>query len=157
MRKILPIIIGMFAVSASQSQESTSAPVSLIQQITGQDTVNLPQKQFLERNQLPKSEMPNKYTEKSLPPVYSHNNGKGFDVYGSLLDNMPMLMPDSDYVTSMPVFKPKTEIDSLLFDGHYLPDNKQWKEVYPKLKPDTTRSGKSSYPSGHGKKKGKEN
>lgn len=153
MRKILTIIIGMFAVSASQAQESTSGPVSFIQQITGQDTVNLPQKQFLERNQLPKSGMPNKYTEKSLPPVYSHNNGKGFDVYGSLLDNMPMLMPDSDYVSGMPVFKPKSGMDSLRSNKPYFPNHRQWKEMYPHLKPDTTHSDNQLYPFDHKKNK----
>lgn len=153
MRNILPIIIGMFAVSASQAQESTSRPVSVIQQTTDQDTGNLPRKPFLERNQLPKNGMPNKYNEKSIPPVYSHNNGKGFDVYGSALDNMPMLMPDSDYVTGMPVFKPNSGTDSLRINEPYFPNNKQWKDVYPHLKPDTTRLNNQPYPFDHSKKK----
>ncbi|MDE3254074.1 MAG: hypothetical protein KGO92_14835, partial [Bacteroidota bacterium] len=124
-----------------------------LQHITDQDTVTLPQKRYLERNQLPKNGIPNKYTEKSLPPVYSHNNGKGFDVYGSVLDNMPMLMPDSGYVTGMPVYKPRSGTDSLRINKPYFPNNQQWKDVYPPLKPDTTRPGNPPYPFDHKKKK----
>ena len=39
--------------------------------------------------------MPNAITLPSLPPVYDGNNGRGFDIYRSQVDNMPILMPDS--------------------------------------------------------------
>ena len=49
--------------------------------------------------------MPNAITTKPLPPVYKGNNGKGFDIYESKVDNMPMLVPDSSYSYNMPVAK----------------------------------------------------
>lgn len=42
----------------------------------------------------PPDRMPNAIT-KSIAPVYKGNNGRGFDVYESTIDNMPILMPDS--------------------------------------------------------------
>jgi hypothetical protein len=38
--------------------------------------------------------MPNAIRD-TPPPVYNGNNGQGFDVYRSQVDNMPILMPDS--------------------------------------------------------------
>lgn len=43
----------------------------------------------------PIDRMPNAITAKPVPPVFRGNNGRGFDVYESQLDGMPILMPDS--------------------------------------------------------------
>jgi hypothetical protein len=43
----------------------------------------------------PIDNMPNAISSKAIPPVYKGNNGRGFDIYESQLDGMPVLMPDS--------------------------------------------------------------
>jgi len=45
--------------------------------------------------------MPNAFTQKSLPPVYLGNNNMGFDIYESMVDNMPLLVPDSSNAASL--------------------------------------------------------
>ncbi|HEX7691038.1 MAG TPA: hypothetical protein VF408_01545 [Sediminibacterium sp.] len=56
---------------------------------------------------LPYNGMPNAIQYAPLTPVYKGNNGKGFDIYGSRVDNMPMLIPDSTNRGGMPnAFKP---------------------------------------------------
>ncbi len=61
-------------------------------------------KGYLKKNpqgQLPDNGMPN--VIKTVPPaVYLGNNGNGFDVYGSLTDAMPVLVPDSSFRSAMP-------------------------------------------------------
>jgi hypothetical protein len=44
--------------------------------------------------------MPNAIRD-TPPPVYNGNNGQGFDVYRSQVDNMPILMPDSVNAASL--------------------------------------------------------
>lgn len=51
---------------------------------------------------LPYNGMPNMITVKPIPPVYKGNNAKGFDIYESPMDNMPILVPDSEFQTKMP-------------------------------------------------------
>lgn len=51
---------------------------------------------------LPYNGMPNAIQYAPLPPVYKGNNGKGFDIYGSRVDNMPLLIPDSTNRGGMP-------------------------------------------------------
>jgi hypothetical protein len=56
---------------------------------------------------LPYNGMPNAIQYAPLSPVYKGNNGKGFDIYGSRVDNMPVLMPDSTNRGGMPnAFRP---------------------------------------------------
>lgn len=38
-------------------------------------------------------------------PQYLFNNGKGMDVYAAATDNMPILRPDANFNSSMPVKK----------------------------------------------------
>jgi hypothetical protein len=44
---------------------------------------------------VPIDNMPNAISSKSVPPAYKGNNGRGFDIYESQSDGMPILMPDS--------------------------------------------------------------
>jgi hypothetical protein len=52
----------------------------------------------LSPKQSPVNNMPNAISVQPFPSansVYKGNNGEGFDIYGSGIDNMPVLMPDS--------------------------------------------------------------
>lgn len=72
---------------------------------TIRDTVIQPFKDDLKKNQVPDYGMPNAITVKPLPPVYRGNNGQGFDIYNSQIDNMAVLKPDSSFRSNMPVAK----------------------------------------------------
>lgn len=50
-----------------------------------------------------KNEMP--VAGKIPAPVFQFNNGKGMDVYQSPADHLPIILPDSGFVTGMPVLK----------------------------------------------------
>jgi hypothetical protein len=50
---------------------------------------------------VPIDNMPNAITLKQAPPVYRGNNGRGFDIYESTLDGMPVLIPDSSNKASL--------------------------------------------------------
>jgi hypothetical protein len=52
-------------------------------------------------NAAPIDNMPNAITIKPAPPVYKGNNGRGFDIYESTIDGMPVLMPDSSNKASL--------------------------------------------------------
>lgn len=69
----------------------SSAPDTVIQQF----------KNDLKKSQVPNNSMPNAITVKPAPPVYRGNNGKGFDIYDSRIDNMPILVPDSSFASNM--------------------------------------------------------
>jgi hypothetical protein len=72
---------------------------------TIRDTVIQQFKDDLKKNQVPNYGMPNAITVKPLPPVYRGNNGQGFDIYDSQIDNMAVLKPDSSFGSNMPVAK----------------------------------------------------
>lgn len=57
--------------------------------------------------------MPNAFISAG-PPVYKGNNGNGFDLYQSPVDNMPLLMPDSSNRSSLKISqKPYQQIKPL--------------------------------------------
>ena len=62
------------------------------------DTIIFPKKQN------PYDNMPNAIIRKSQPDVYVGNNGNGFDIYRSQIDNMPVAKPDKSFTSNMPVF-----------------------------------------------------
>jgi len=49
------------------------------------------------------STMPNAFVKKLPVPKLYGNNGKGHDIYILSIDNMPVIKPDSTYVSKMPV------------------------------------------------------
>ncbi len=54
------------------------------------------------KNQVPNYGMPNAIQVKPQPNIYKGNNGQGFDIYESPLDNMAILKPDSSFASNMP-------------------------------------------------------
>ncbi|MES2005324.1 MAG: hypothetical protein V4450_12465 [Bacteroidota bacterium] len=82
--------------------------------LVNQDTIRLKDR-FKQR--IPNNNMPNVLQLALAPPVYQGNNGKGFDIYKSTVDNMPILMNDSSFVSNMPLLK--TRIDTLPLNGYY--------------------------------------
>jgi hypothetical protein len=48
--------------------------------------------------------MPNAFTGKFQQDVYVGNNGNGLDIYRSPIDNMPVVKPDKNFTSNMPVF-----------------------------------------------------
>lgn len=56
-------------------------------------------KQYNDKKKTPRNSMPNVLTPSlilpHIPPKYLGNNGKGFNMYESQVDNMPILVPDS--------------------------------------------------------------
>jgi len=54
-------------------------------------------------NDRQRNEMP--VAGKISAPVFQFNNGKGMDIYQSPVDHLPILLPDSGFVTGMPVLK----------------------------------------------------
>ncbi len=59
---------------------------------------------ILPKKQNPFDNMPNAITRKIQPDVYVGNNGNGFDIYRSQMDNMPVAKPDKSFTSNMPVF-----------------------------------------------------
>ncbi len=57
----------------------------------------------LGRNENLPGQMPNAFKGTMLPQVLVDNNGKGHDIYVSPIDQMPILKPDSNFVSHMPV------------------------------------------------------
>ena len=57
------------------------------------DSVN-----YRHRNDMP-------FAGKIPAPVFQFNNGNGIDVYQSPVDHLPIIQPDSGFVTGMPVLK----------------------------------------------------
>ena len=56
------------------------------------------------KKQIPYDNMPNAIIRKAQPDVYVGNNGNGFDIYRSQIDNMPVAKPDKSFSSNMPVF-----------------------------------------------------
>jgi hypothetical protein len=60
--------------------------------------------QILERKHAPVNNMPNGIdTKNGQPIIYDHNNSWGFDIYRSQVDNMPILMPDSENAATLKI------------------------------------------------------
>lgn len=112
MKAILTLLSIVFILSV-QAQYKLSPPTLTI---TGSNTVPKQDTNIqkfhdqLRNNKLPYNGIPNIITEKPSSPTYLSNNGKGFDIYQSRVDNMYILMPDSEFVSNMPVLNSKTTI-----------------------------------------------
>jgi len=78
----------------------------------------------LSKDQLPYNGMPNAIKTKPLPPVYLGNNNKGFDIYESQVDKMPVLVPDSINAASIPLTKPSDGNRTNSFPGYSMPRDK---------------------------------
>ena len=106
-------------------------PVTAVSSI--QDTNILKLKDYFKKNQLPYNGIPNAIITKPLPPVYLGNNGMGSDIYASGIDHMPMLMPDSDFASKMPVARLTDENKTNMPPAYTLPGNRL-KELIEKQK-----------------------
>ena len=95
------LLIAGTAYTAFSQVKSETVSKPIVSSTILQDTNTLKLKDYLNKNQLPYNGMPNAFTQKSLPPVYLGNNDKGFDIYESKVDNMPMLVPDSSNAASL--------------------------------------------------------
>ena len=95
------LLIAASASTAFSQVKSEPVRKPIVSSAILQDTNTLKLKDYLNKNQLPYNGMPNAFTQKSLPPVYLGNNNKGFDIYESRVDNMPMLVPDSSNAASL--------------------------------------------------------
>jgi hypothetical protein len=85
----------------------TAVKKTLSSNLTGTLTGAMVARDTVFPKKLPYNGMPNAIQYAPLTPVYKGNNGKGFDIYGSRVDNMPMLIPDSTNRGGMPnAFKP---------------------------------------------------
>lgn len=106
MKVQLSILCLLFLTTSSYSQNSNNYSfVGEIETVSKRDTNITMFRDLLLRNQVPKNWMPNAITTSPLPPVYYGNNGNGFDLYGSILDHMPILKPDSSFSSKMPLAK----------------------------------------------------
>ncbi len=59
---------------------------------------------ILPKKRIPFDNMPNAIIHKTQPDIYVGNNGNGFDIYRSQIDNMPIAKPDKSFTSNMPVF-----------------------------------------------------
>jgi len=105
--------------SAAVAQQKNTISITSFPSI--RDTVILTPK---DKNQLPYNGMPNAVITKPLPPAYIGNNGKGFDMYESRVDNMGILKPDNSFASNMPVAKMQKENNLALSPGNTIPRNK---------------------------------
>ncbi|HJV20796.1 MAG TPA: hypothetical protein VJ552_13010 [Sediminibacterium sp.] len=91
-RKIILVVGSAISIGAAAQNKN-----DLSLRFAGPDTVFVPQ-----RN---RSEIPNALSGKD--PAYKMqlkgNNGEGFDLYESAVDNMPILVPDKSNTSRMPV------------------------------------------------------
>ena len=96
-----------------------AGPVSLLKDTTIKELLD-----YRNKNLLPDNGMPNAIRTKPLPPVYLGNNNKGFDMYESRVDRMPMLVPDSINAASIPLSKPADGNMTNSFPGYIIPRDK---------------------------------
>lgn len=97
---LLSLLIVCFTDTLSAQNNYTIHVTPLL---SGEDTVIQKLKDDLKRNQLPYNGIPNSITTLPMPPVFLGNNGKGFDMYESRVDNMAILKPDNSFTSKMPV------------------------------------------------------
>lgn len=85
------------SVSAQKPSTPDSVPKTSLKNLAtaGRLWRSLPDTVVTGDDAAPIDRMPNAITAKPVPPVFRGNNGRGFDVYESQLDGMPILMPDS--------------------------------------------------------------
>ena len=77
----------------------------------------------LRKKQVPDFGMPNAIKIKPQPDVYRGNNGQGFDIYESSIDNMPILKPDKNNGSNMPVLKFETPEKNIPAQGFLITDS----------------------------------
>ncbi len=117
------LIAGIVSTTFSQVKSET-ATTPIVSSAILQDTNTLKLRDYLNKNQLPYNGMPNVITQKSLPPAYHGNNNKGFDIYESRIDNMPMLVPDSSNAASLSLARTIEETNTTRSRFYKLPRNK---------------------------------
>lgn len=106
MKVQLSILSLLFLTTSAFSQNRNNYSfVGEIETVSKKDTNITMFRDLLFRNQVPKTWMPNAIVTNPLPLVYYGNNGNGFDLYGSILDHMPIGKPDSSFSSKMPVAK----------------------------------------------------
>ena len=106
MKVQLSLLCLLFLITTAYSQNRNNySYVGEIETASKRDTNITMFRDLLLRSHVPKNWMPNAITTNPLPPVYYGNNGNGFDLYGSILDHMPILNPDSNFSSKMPVAK----------------------------------------------------
>lgn len=88
----MPITLKIIPGSRSNLSDSNAAKIDALVKSFVQARQGLLNQQYI-----PDS-IPNAFTEKLPFPVYKGNNGKGFDLYESTMDNMPMLVPDKNNI-----------------------------------------------------------
>jgi hypothetical protein len=102
MKKMVTFLLCLILSGTTFSQMSyppIATPMPFATNI--QDTILQRRKMESQNNKMPYTGMPNSLTN-TLPPVYKGNNNRGFDLYESPLDQMPILIPDSTNVYKMP-------------------------------------------------------
>ncbi len=117
------LIAGIVSTAFSQGKSKT-AITPIVSSAILQDTNTLKLRDYLNKNQLPYNGMPNVITQKSLPSAYHGNNNKGFDIYESRVDNMPMLVPDSSNAASLSFSTTIEETNTTRSRFYKLPRNK---------------------------------
>lgn len=104
MRTLLTLLLLGSIFSSGFSQVSYSI-VTSPQTRSIPDTIIRRYQDELKKNRVPDFGIPNAILVKPSPPVYRGNNGQGFDIYDSPIDNMSILKPDSSFASNMPVGK----------------------------------------------------
>ncbi len=95
MKRIISLLLSItLALSAFSHTDYPPNTISIPFIKNKLDTILLPKKEDVQKNKMPFYGMPNVITN-TLPPIYKGNNKKGFDIYESSIDQMPILIPDS--------------------------------------------------------------
>ncbi len=77
----------------------------------------------LRKKQVPDFGIPNAIKIKPQSDVYRGNNGQGFDIYDSPIDNMPILKPDKNNGSNMPVLKYENPEKIIPLQGFLITDS----------------------------------
>ena len=104
MRKLLTLLLLGGITTAGFSQISYQL-VTKPKNSSFPDTIIQRYRDELRKNQVPNYGMPNALPVKPQPNIYKGNNGQGFDMYESPIDNMVIVKPDSSSGFNMPVLK----------------------------------------------------
>jgi hypothetical protein len=103
--KIIVALLIMVCLSGTVFSQTYNPPkIISIPSIKYNSDTLFPKKEGDQRNRIPNYGMPNVITN-AMPPIYKGNNNKGFDIYESPLDQMPILMPDSTNYQNMLTLK----------------------------------------------------
>ena len=142
MRKLLTLLLLGGITTAGFSQISYQL-VTKPKNSSIPDTVIRRYKDELKKNQVPNYGIPNAILVKPQPNTYIGNNGQGFDMYESPIDNMTIAKPDTSSGFNMPVLKfttPEKIVNSQTFNMPGL------KEYIEQKKPKDTMAAKPWQP-----------